>query len=144
MTNKQTGCAMSMPMGLCIGTTASLGITALSIAMLANLLEKESVSWEAAGYGIMATLILSSFIGAKVSWLKIKHQKVIVSMMSGLLYYGILLSITALFFGGQYEAVGVTFLLVSAGCGSAVLLGNRVNRGARGKIRKHDVVKLYK
>ena len=106
---------MSMPMGLCIGTTASLGITALSIAMLANLLEKESVSWEAAGYGIMATLILSSFIGAKVSWLKIKHQKVIVSMMSGLLYYGILLSITALFFGGQYEAVGVTFLLVSAG-----------------------------
>ena len=43
-------------------------------------------------------------------------------LLTGVCYYLALLAMTALFFGGQYSALGVTALAVLAGSGGAALL----------------------
>lgn len=124
---------MSMPAGLAVGAAASLGMTLLSAAILAKLVDMETVAWENIGYGIVILLVLASFFGAMTAYAKIKRQRLLVCGVSGVIYFGILLAITALFFGGQYEAVGVTAGLVFGGSACAWLLGLR---GGGSKNRK--------
>lgn len=128
---KVTGKAMSIPAGLALGGLGSLAVTLIFSAVLAKLVDAEAVAEESIGYGVMAILLLASFAGAMVSFRRIKRQRLLVCMLSGVVYFGILLSITALFFGGQYEAVGVTGLLVLCGSATAALLGVREKRGGR-------------
>ena len=115
---KITGRATSLPVGLAIGATCSLAATLILTAILAKLVEAETLPVEKIGYGIMALLIVSSFAGAMIAFGRIKRQRMLVS-------------VTALFFGGQYSAVGTTALLVLAGSGTAALLGLRQGRGTK-------------
>ena len=131
---KVSGKAYSLPAGLAYGTVISLGITLVSAAVIGKLVDMEKMSWENVGYGVMVLLLAASFLGAVAAYGKIKRQRLPVCLLSGLLYYGTLLLITALFFGGQFEAVGVTAALVLAGSGTAGLIGMRESRG--GKKRK--------
>lgn len=118
-----TGKSSSVPAGLAAGAAVSMIVTGIMSGILAVLLNRESISWEMVGYGILMMIMLSSFLGAVTANAKIRRQKLLVSLMSGFLYWGILLSITALFFGGRYEAVGVTAFLIVGGCGCASMLG---------------------
>ncbi len=130
---KPTGRAMSMPGGLTIGAVVSLGVTLLFAAVLAKLVDMEKLAWGNIGYGIIVILLLASFSGAMTAYAKIKRQRLLVCGASGVIYFGILLAITALFFGGQYEAVGVTAGLVFGGSACAWLLGLRDGGSRRGK-----------
>jgi hypothetical protein len=56
-------------------------------------------------------------------------------MASGAGYYLTLLAMTALFFGGQYQGMGVTLGLVLAGAGTATLLSVK---------RKNSITKGYR
>ncbi len=133
---KPTGRAASMPAGLAIGAAVSLGITLVFAAVLAKLVDMEKLPWENIGYGIIALLLSASFSGAMTAYAKVKRQRIPVCLISGAIYFGMLLSITALFFGGQYEAVGVTALLVLGGSAAAGLLGLRT-----GESRKHHKIR---
>ena len=134
--NRNTGRAMSLPAGLAVGAGCSLAMTLGLTAVLAKLVEAETIPVEKIGYGIMVLLVTSSFAGAMVSFGRIKRQRLLVCGVSGVIYFAVLMSVTALFFGGQYSAVGVTALLVLAGSAAAALLGLRQGRGAkRTKIR---------
>ena len=93
--------------------------------------EHTALPVEKVGYGIMVLLIVSSFAGAMISFGRIKRQRMLVCIVSGVIYFAMLMSMTALFFGGQYSAVGTTALLVLAGSGAAALLGLRQGRGAK-------------
>lgn len=126
---KVTGKASSIPAGLALGGAVSLGLTLILAAVIAKLVSGEKLAEENIGYGVMVLLFVSSALGAMVANGKIKRQKLLVSVSAGVVYMGILLSITALFFGGQYEAVGVTALLVMGGSLVTVLLGGTHNRG---------------
>ncbi len=126
--------ASSMPAGLAVGGCVSLGTTLLLAAGLAKLVDMEILAWENIGYGIMLLLLLSSFLGAMTAFARIKRQRLLVCLVSGGIYLALLLSITALFFGGQYEAVGVTALLVLGGSGAAALLGLCGGKG-RGRFK---------
>lgn len=139
LNQKTTGRAMTIPGGLALGAAVSLGITLLVSAFLAWLVDSEKLPWENIGYGIMFLLLLSSFLGAMAAYVKVKRQRLMICMMSGVLYFGILLSITALFFGGQFEAVGITAALVLGGSAAAGLLGLHGEQGGRGgrKRRRH-------
>ena len=116
---KITGRATSLPAGLAIGAVCSLAATLILTAILK------------VGYGIMVLLIVSSFAGAMISFGRIKRQRMLVCIVSGVIYFAMLMSMTALFFGGQYSAVGTTALLVLAGSGAAALLGLRQGRGSK-------------
>lgn len=128
---KMTATTASMPGGLAVGGGVSLGVTLLLSAVLAWLVHRETIAMENIGYGILVLLLMASFLGAETAFGRIRRQRLLVCGLSGLIYFALLLSITALFFGGQYSGVGVTALLILAGSGAAALLGLRRGRGGK-------------
>ena len=118
---KPTGRAMSMPGGLAVGAAVSIGVTLASCVLLTKLILSGALNMDQIGYGVMVLLLAASFLGALTAQGRVKHQRSMVCMLSGLVYYLMLLCTTALFFGGQYSGVGVTGLLVLGGAGTAAL-----------------------
>lgn len=133
---KATGRASSMPIGVLAGGACAFAGTMLTSAVLAKLVDMEIIPQDKIGYGIMALLLLCAFLGANEACRRVKRQYLIVSAISAGVYYSMLLSVTALFFGGQYSGMGVTAVLVLCGSLLAVFLrsGNREGRKRR-KIR---------
>lgn len=136
MQKKQTnqGRAMSIPGGIFCGIFWGFMITLSAIALLAKLVDTEMLPWENIGYGIMITLMISSFISARVAVRKIKRRKLLVCIISGISYLGILMMISALFFGGKYYAVWETTLLIAGGSGLSALAVE--NNGRKRRQRK--------
>lgn len=132
---KRTGRAMSMQGGLAFGTGISVLISLVSAGVIAKLVDREIIMWEDVGYGIMITLLLASFTGALTASKRIKRLQMVVCLTAGGIYFAALLCMTALFFGGQYESVGITALLIFAGCMSAALLGMGRKKTKRSRIR---------
>ena len=133
---KATGRASSMPIGVLAGGAWAFAGTMLTSAVLAKLVDMEIIPQDKIGYGIMVLLLLCAFLGANEACRRVKRQYLIVSAISAGFYYSMLLSVTALFFGGQYSVMGVTAVLVLCGSLLAVFLrsGNREGRKRR-KIR---------
>ncbi len=122
---KATGKASTFPVGLVYGAAVSILITLAGTMLIGNMIHTERMHWEQVGYGILIQIVMASFLGACTAYGKIKRQRMAVCLLAGGIYFLMLLSMTALFFGGQYQAVGVTAGLVLAGSGSAGLLGMR-------------------
>lgn len=138
ITQKRTGRALSIPAGLAWGGIFSLGIVTLGSAITAKLIDYEIMGWNCVGYMILTFLILSAWAGGVVSYRKIKRQKMAVCIMSGILLFAILIMITALFFGGQYNGVGETALLILCGSSLAAFTGSRGKKRTRRKIRAYN------
>lgn len=137
-TKKATGMAMSMPVGLALGGTVSLIVTLIMSAIIAKLVDGEVIAENAIGYGALFTLLSAAMAGAFCSSRKIKRQRLLVCLLSGLIYYITLLSITAIFFGGQYKGMGVTALVIAGGCGAVILMGMRQGK-VKGKAFRKKV-----
>ena len=132
---KQSGKASSVPGALTISAAVSILITLAASLLIANFLNSEKITWEQAGYWIMGMLFTASFIGGKSAIMATKRQKILISIMSGILYWGLLLCMTALFFGGDFNSVWETAGIVLAGCGSAALLTVPAGKKNRKKVR---------
>lgn len=126
---------MSVPGGLLTAGMISMGITVTISLIIANQLNTERITWEQAGYWIMGMLFLASFSGATSAYCTIKRQRLTVSVMSGTVYWVLLLCVTALFFGGNYEAVPETAAIIIAGSGCAAMV-SLPQKGRRGRKRK--------
>lgn len=131
---KPTGRASSMPAGLLAGGICALTGTVVLSAILAKLVDMERITQDKIGYGIMVLLLVCAFLGANVACGRIKRQYLIVSAISAGIYFTVLICITALFFGGQYNGVGVTAMLVL--CGSLLAAFARSGREEGRKRRK--------
>ena len=131
--HKVTGTASSMPAGLAAGWLVNLLLTIIGAGLSGLLISREILPESSIGYCIMLIILASSALGATTSIHRIKRRRAYVSLLSGLIYYGTLLSMTALFFGGQYQGMGVTALLVIAGCGMVLLLGLKGEKGPNRK-----------
>ena len=126
------GRAVSMPGGLAIGAGISMLVTMIVAAIGANLVMKQILPQENIGYCSIIALLAGGITGAITASAKVKHRKLVVCLLSGLVYYVTLLSITALFFGGQYEGMGVTFVTIAIASVAAALISSR-----EGKQQKH-------
>lgn len=113
---------MSMQSGIALGSCMSLLTTLLSSLVIAKLLDTQMLVWENVGYGIMIALLVASFWGAFYASRRIKRQYLLVCLTTGAVYFGALLSMTALLFDGQFHGVGVTALLILSGCMVAFFL----------------------
>ena len=122
---KVTGTAVTMPVGIAIGWGIGIAVTLVGSILVAKLISDEILQSSAIGYGAMLILLLASVLGAVVSIAKVQRRRLQVCLLSGVVYYASLLACTALFFGGQYQGMGVTALVVLAGVGTVVLLGCR-------------------
>jgi putative membrane protein (TIGR04086 family) len=136
MAKKQGGKAIAMPVGIALGIMVAVVITLLGAILLTSLIAGEKMELEALGYGIMAIQFLGGIIGAVTAMLAIKRQKMQVCLLTGLGYFLVLLASNALFFGGQYEGVLTTGLILLAGCSITAILGSREARGRNRGRRK--------
>lgn len=128
---KPTGRASSMGGGLAAGAAVSLCATLASAGVLAWLLSAEKLAQENTGYGVMILLLASSFLGAMTAAYRIKRRRLIVCTASALIYFGLLMAMTALFFGGQYSGVGVTGIMVLCGGMLAIFPGMKSGKGVK-------------
>ena len=133
---KPSGRASSMPMGLTTGLVTSLGITILLAALSAKMVDMQWIEEKDIGYCAMVILLAAPYGGAVTAQNRIKRQRLLVCAISGGLYFLVLMGITALFFGGQYEAVGVTSLLIVGGTALSVLSGGQHNRAGKRRKKK--------
>ena len=138
----KTGKAGSISEGMGISALASITITMSLSGLIASLLSAEKITWVQAGYWIMGMLFVAAFISGKCACMIIQRQKAIISLMSGILYWSILLCITGLFFGGNFEALPQTAGIIMAGSLAQLLL----SKSGTGKQRRRGshVVKLTK
>ena len=135
---KVSGRSKPMAVGLAIGTIISLIVTLLGACIIANLVLSGKMVAETIGYGAMLIVLFASALGAWISAGLIKRRWMVVCLGTGGSYYLVLLAITALFFGGQYQGMGVTALLVLGGCGAVGLLGLRGEKTRSKKVRKYQ------
>lgn len=131
---KVTGKASSMPGGLAIGGGVSVLVTVLLSLVAAKLADTGTLPEGNIGYASLVILLLSSGLGAWMSAAKIKRRRLVVCLAAGGVYYGILLGLTALFFGGQYSGMGVTALAVAGGSCAAGLMGIGQGRGRKRRV----------
>lgn len=126
---KVSGRAVSMPAGLLNGLGVSAGVTVLGAVITAKLLDAGKIELNSVGYAIMIILLAASFLGSLCSQKRIKRQYLAVSVLSGVVFFMTLISSTALFFGGQYEAVLPTGILIMGGSVLTLFISTRQNRG---------------
>lgn len=133
---KPSGRAASMPAGLMTGLGIGIGITLLLCAVSAVMVDTGWIEEKDIGYCAMVILISAPFAGASTAQKRIKRQRLAVCGIFAALYFLVLMGITALLFGGQFEAVGVTLLLIVCGSVLPLLIGERRNRGGKQRKRK--------
>lgn len=137
MNQKLTGTASEMPSGLLKGALVGIAITLAGAAVMSALILREVLQETAIGYSAMGVILISAFAGAMVAMNTVKQRPAVVAVLSGLIYYAVLLGANALFFKGEYEGLGVTALLVLAGVGTALLLKMKPRKGRRPSVRKN-------
>ena len=120
---KVTGKAKPIAVGLAIGCLVSILISVLGAAITANLVLCEKMQTEGIGYAAVIILLMASACGAWLAAALVMRRRLLVCLGVGGSYYAALLAITALFFGGQYQGMGVTALVVLGGCGAVGLFG---------------------
>jgi len=131
---KHTGRACSIQVGMAISTSISMSVTLIISAIIAGLLHTEKITWTQAGYWIMGMLFMASFLAGKIAIAAIKRQRIAVTIMAGVVYWGMLLGMTALFFGGEFGAVWETACIIGAGCGTAGLISGPERKKQRRRI----------
>lgn len=137
MKQKGNGTVSLMTSGLALGTMVSIVITLIGAVVSAAMISSETIPEGSTGYCALAVLLISAITGAIAGAGKVKEKRLYVCGMIGVIYFLILLATTALFFGGQYEGVGVTALVIFGGNLGACLLGMRGNK--RPKLRNSKI-----
>lgn len=132
---KVTGKAMSLPLGIGLGVMISVIVTLLGAVVLTYLISRESVTQEGIGLGCGIILVIASFLGDICACAGIKRRWLMVCAVCSAGYYLVLLAVTALFFGGQYQGMGVTALAVLIGTGIASAVGI-LRKGDRVSVKK--------
>ena len=89
------------------------------------------------GYSAMIILMLSSISGTYVAQAVVKRRRQIVCAAASSAYFLSLLAINALFFGGQYQGIGATALVIAAGAGVMILMGLKGSTGHDKRIKKY-------
>lgn len=118
------------------GALAAIGVTLVCCAVCAWLISKEMIGEAAADYCIPVILILSSFAGGKTAIHRIQERRLITGVIVAAIYVLALLAVTALFFGGQYQGIGVTVPAALSGGVGAAILGNRAKKRAASRKSK--------
>ena len=127
---KPTGTGKSMPMGLAIGWIVSMVITAVACGIITCLILNGKAGWEVMGYGAIIILFAASYAGAAVSCRMIMHRKLLVCILSGVIFYLSLIMATMLLCGGKMDSVWITALLTAGGTATAVLVHCAEKRGS--------------
>ena len=123
-----------IPLGLGIGLLISMLLTIAGTAVCAWLILAERIGESSIGLFATIMVILASAAGAFAAAYIVKKLRLPMCLLSGLCYFVTLLCTTALFFGGQFQGIGIGALAVLAGCVPIAFLPTKNSRV--GKWRK--------
>lgn len=112
-------------------STVSIALMLLLCTLISSLIINGRMKVESMRYAVMAILMLVSAVGALVAAAKISEKRIIVCILSGASFFAELLCITALFFNGVFEGIGVTAMVILGGSIIAALLPARKSRGVK-------------
>ena len=126
---KVKGRAVPMFVGVGAGVVTMLVITILLAAVVSTMVLTGRIAEVNIGYYVMGILLLGSITGALVSVLKIKRRSMMVCCVTGGIFYLILLLVTFLCFGGSYQGVGVSGIMILTGSLVSGVLGLKLNGG---------------
>ena len=135
---KVKGRAISMPQGVGYGLATAVLISVSMIAVLVGMILAGKVNETHVGYFVMIILLLSSFNGSLLSAIRVKRRMMLVSGIVGMAYFLMLLLATAVAFGGQFEGVWMSGLMILIGSVSAGGLVLRLNRKAEHGYKKYN------
>ena len=108
-----------------IGMLISLTVTLIGCAIMSSLILAEKLGEGSVAASTVVIRLLASIVGAWIATMISKQQRLQVALLSGVLYYLALLATTALSFGGQYQGLGISALIVFAGCGLVILISGK-------------------
>ena len=75
-----------MPAGLAMGWIVSMVITVVVCGVITWLILSGKAGWEVMGYGAIVILLVASYAGATVSCKMIMHRKLLVCILSGVIF----------------------------------------------------------
>lgn len=115
----------SMVSSVGIGAIVCMTVTLLLTAIVAVLIGTEKIPVSTADYCVLMIVLMSAITGSMVGAGKVSHKRLYASVLIAVSYLLILLSITAMFFEGQYNGVGVTALVIISGSIVAILVDRK-------------------
>ena len=120
------------------GVAVSLLTMVVCIAIFAALIQSETITVGWCGYCVVGIHLMSIIIGVCVALKGEKGNALWISLMLALIYYTVLIVMTAIVFGGQYQGITVTAFVILTGCVMPVIMGKwhlNVGKGHRNRKR---------
>lgn len=130
---KVTGRARSIPVGMAVGWGIGLLVTVSAAAILTQIILSGAMSERMTGVGAYLILPMAAALDALVAASMIKRRWAQVCLGAGGLYFLTLLGISALLFGGQYQGVGISLLLIMGSSAAVGMLGSKREKHTSGK-----------
>ncbi len=121
MFKKGKGRPLPLPVGIAVGIGVALFIAVLGAAISAWMISGERLGENAGDILSPVIHLLSAGIGAIIASYLTKEKLLFAALGSGLGYIVLLLSATALVFGGQYSGVLTGTLMALLGCSAVIL-----------------------
>lgn len=134
---KVTGKAISVPAGVAAGATVSLCISVGGALIVAWMVGAEMMGAEGVGYAAMVILLVSSLLGPWLAATLIKHQRLMICMVTGCVFLVVLVGVNVLFFGGQFQGLLPSVLLILGGSVASALIGTGRGVNRTSVRRKH-------
>lgn len=132
MQNKVTGRASSIPAGLAVGALISILVTVGICVIGGWMIGCEMMEQNKIGYCSITALLASSILGSMVASKKVQRKRLLITLVSGGIYYAVLVAITIIFFDGSFQGMGVTFITVLVGVLVSALLPNGSRKARTG------------
>ena len=122
---------------LVIGLVLAMAVMLAGAAVGAVMISTGSLPENTLGYISIMVLLLTGFSGAAVGTGRATEKRLLNSMMSAGGCFAALLAITALFFEGQYDRIGITALMLLLGAFSAAIMPKGKGRQRNSRYRKN-------
>ena len=122
-----------------LGLGVGFALLLFGSALLAWLIIRDKLQLQSIGVGSGIIMVIASGLGAWVTAAAARSKRLqMIGIFAGV-FFGLLLSVTALVFGGQYSGVLVYGICILVGAGGCALLGFLPKKaGAKGrKIRSY-------
>ncbi len=118
---KSSGTGISIPAGVAIGVFAAIAVMLLGAIAISYLVLSEKVEIENIGILTFGLLAVSSAFGAITADFLTKQKRLLVSGLTALAVFLILLSANIVFFNGEFGKVGLSGLMILIGAGGSLL-----------------------
>ena len=104
----QKGIVTGLMLGLLVSILLMLAICLIATGLVAG----EKLGQQQMGYGACIALLISGFAGAWTSAQIINEKRILICIISGGVYFLFLLCVTAIFFGGNFQNIWTTGLMI--------------------------------